>query len=68
MSFNSSKDGFQNEGEFVNKLDNKTINEVDFSMRFFLEDLYGTIDDNDIVKCYVLALINMIFLLKLIIK
>ena len=52
MPFNSSKDGFQNEDEFVKCLDNKEFRNVEFNLRLFLEDLFGVINDNDIVKCY----------------
>lgn len=52
MPFNSPKDGFQNEDEFVNCMNNKKICEIDYNLRLFLEDLYGLVNDNDVVRCY----------------
>lgn len=39
MPFNSSKDGFQNEDEFVKCLDNREFCNIEFNLRLFLEDL-----------------------------
>ena len=50
MPFNNSKDGFQNEDEFVKCLDNKKFCNIEFNLRLFLEDLFGVINDNDATK------------------
>jgi hypothetical protein len=52
MPFNSSKDGFQNEDEFIKCLDSKKICDIKFNLRFFLEDVFGVINDEDMVRCY----------------
>ncbi len=52
MPFNSLNDGFQNEDEFVKYLNGKKYCDIIFNLQLFLEDLYGFVDDNDIVKCY----------------
>lgn len=52
MVFNSFKNGFENEIEFVTKINNKKVNELDFYMQLFIEDLFGDIDDSLLVNCY----------------
>ena len=45
MPFNSLKNDFQNEDEFVSCMNNKKFCEVDYNFCLFLEDLYGFISD-----------------------
>ena len=52
MVFNSLKNGIENEIEFVKKLNNKKVGELDFYMKIFIEDLFGNVDDSLVVNCY----------------
>lgn len=52
MPFNNSKNGFQNEEDFVKELNNKRIKEVQFNLQLFLYDLFYYVNENDVVKCY----------------
>lgn len=52
MPFNSSKNGFQNEMQFVKKLNNKKLKEIEYDLRLFIEDLYPKVDENDTIKCF----------------
>ena len=51
MPFNNSKNGFQNEDEFVKILNNKKLKDIPFTLQLFLSDLFGEIDENKIIKC-----------------
>lgn len=51
MPFNSEKNGFQNEDEFVSKLNNKKICDLNFNFQLFIYDTFGNIDSNKVVKC-----------------
>lgn len=52
MPFNSSKNGFQNEFEFIKKLNNKKFSDIDFNLQLFLEDIFPNINKNSLIKCY----------------
>lgn len=52
MFFNSYKNGFENEDEFVLKLNNKKIRDIDFNLQLFIYDIFGNIDSSRVVKCY----------------
>ena len=52
MPFNNSKNGFQNEDDFVKELNNKKINNLSFDLQLFISDIFYSINDNDFVKCY----------------
>ena len=52
MLFNSNKNGFENEDEFVLKLNNKMIRDIDFNLQLFIYDIFGNIDSGRVVKCY----------------
>ena len=52
MPFNNSKNGFENEDEFVKKLNNKKLKEIGFNLQLFLEDIFHKINENNIIKCY----------------
>ena len=52
MSFNSYKNGFENEDEFVLKLNNKKIRDIDFNLQLFIYDIFGNIDSGRVVRCY----------------
>jgi len=51
MPFNSSNNGYENEIQFVKKLNNKRLREIDYDLRFFIGDLYPKVKDDDIIKC-----------------
>lgn len=52
MVFNSFKNGFENEKEFVESIHNKKFNELNFNLQLFIEDLFGHIENEKIIKCY----------------
>lgn len=52
MPFNSSKNGFQNKNEFIKKLNNKTLNEIDYNLQLFLQDIFKKINKNSRINCY----------------
>ena len=52
MPFNSTKNGFQNEYEFINKINNKKVNQLDYYMQLFIEDLFDNANSNSKVICY----------------
>ena len=52
MPFNSSKNGFQNEMQFIKKINNKKLKEIEYNLRLFIEDLYPKVDENDTIKCF----------------
>lgn len=52
MPFNNSKNGFQNENDFVKKLNNKRIKDIPFNLQLFIFDIFHSISNNDSVKCY----------------
>ena len=53
MVFNKEINGFENEIEFCNELNNKKVHELNPLFRGFNDDLYGNVCENDIVKCMV---------------
>lgn len=52
MVFNKDISGIQNEIEFVEKLNNKKVGELDPLFYCLIEDLYKEIDVNNIIKCW----------------
>lgn len=52
MPFNNSKNGYQNELDFIKKINNKKIKELNFSLQLFIKDIFDKTTENDIVKCY----------------
>ncbi len=52
MPFNSDKNGFQNEIEFIKSINNKKIININYNLQLFLEDIFPKITKTDIVKCY----------------
>ena len=52
MPFNNKNNGFENEIEFVRKINNKKYTELDFKLRFFIKDLFNGINISDNIKCY----------------
>lgn len=52
MPFNSSSNGFENEVQFVFKLNNKKFKNINFGLQLFLEDLYGEINPEQSITCY----------------
>ena len=53
IKFNKNINGFQNEIEICDQLNNKHIYELDPMYRGFIEDLFNDIDERDLVKCTV---------------
>ncbi len=53
IKFNKNINGFQNEIEICDQLNNKHIYELDPMYRGFIEDLFNNIDECDLVKCTV---------------
>ena len=58
MPFNNEKNGFQIENDFVNKLHNKRVSELDYNMRLFIDDFFENIKNDDIIFCYKNALLQ----------
>ena len=52
MPFNNHRNGFQNEKDFIKLLNNKKFNNLSFSLQLFINDIYGEINDNTIIKCF----------------
>jgi len=52
MSFNSEKNGYQNEVEFIKKLNNKKIFELDYQFQLFIKDIFGNIAETNKINCY----------------
>ena len=52
MPFNSTKNGFQNETEFIKKLNNKRLKDIDYNLQLFLNDLFGEVDIDSKINCY----------------
>lgn len=52
MPFNSKRDGFENEKEFVRVFHNKKFNKLNFNLQLFIEDLFGPTTNESIIKCY----------------
>jgi len=51
MPFNKNISGIYNEVEFVKYLNGKKIKQLNPMFLAFIEDLYGKIDFNDVIKC-----------------
>ena len=56
MPFNNNRNGFQNEDDFVKKMHNKKINELDFDLQLFINDIFESNDENEIIYCFKNAL------------
>ena len=52
MPFNSLKNGFQNETEFIKILNNKKLKNIDFNLQLFLKDIFPYIDKESQINCY----------------
>lgn len=52
MVFNNDKNGFENETNFVNKINNKRFNELDYNLQLFINDLYDSVNANSKIKCF----------------
>lgn len=52
MPFNSYKNGFENEDEFVLRLNNKCNKDIDFNLQLFIYDIFGNVNSGRVVKCY----------------
>lgn len=52
MPFNSAKNGFRNEVEFIRKINNKKYNELDYKFQLFIKDLYYDVNNNSKIVCY----------------
>ena len=52
MPFNNNKNGFENETDFIKKLNNKKYYKLNYKLQLFLNDLYNNISKNDKIKCY----------------
>ena len=52
MPFNSLKNGFENEDEFVLNLNGKGIRDIAFNLQLFIYDNFGDIDDSRVINCY----------------
>lgn len=52
MPFNNTKNGFSNEVDFVNKLDNKKYSELDYKLQLFIKDLYDDIKNDSQIECH----------------
>ena len=52
MPFNSKKNGYQNEEEFVKELDGKKIKNLKYTLRFFIDDLFTNKNEESTVKCF----------------
>ena len=51
MPFNSFKNGYENEDEFVSKLNNKRIKNLDFNLQLIIYDIFGDIDERRVISC-----------------
>ena len=52
MPFNNNKNGFQNEDDFVNLLNNKKINDIPFNLQLFIKSLFLDINLDNPIICY----------------
>ena len=52
MPFNSLRNGFQNEDDFIIKLNNRKVSDLDYNFQLFIEDIFGFIDYNNKIVCY----------------
>ena len=51
MLFNNSNNGFENEDDFVLKLNNKKFKDVNFNLQLFLLDIFKNIQERSSIKC-----------------
>lgn len=52
MPFNNSKNGYQNENEFVKCFNNKKIINLNYNLQLFINDIFENIDSNNKINCY----------------
>ena len=52
MPFNNSRNGFQNEYDFVRVLNNNKIKDIPFQFQLFIFDIFGDISIDFVIKCY----------------
>lgn len=52
MPFNSSKNGFQNEKEFIKSLNNKKIKELKYGLQMFIKDIFENVNNECKINCY----------------
>lgn len=53
IKFNKNINGFQNELEICNELNNKYVYELNPMYRSFIEDLFSNINDYNLIKCVI---------------
>ena len=51
MVFNNNRNGFENELDMRNELNNKKVKELNIMYREFIEDLFINITGEDIITC-----------------
>ena len=52
MPFNNSKNGFQNEEDFVALLNAKKLKDLPFQMQLFITDIFQNVNNNSIIKSF----------------
>ena len=52
MPFTNDQNGFQNETNFIKKINNKRIKDLDFSLQLFITDLFNIKDYKQKIICY----------------
>ena len=52
MPFNSAHNGYQNEKDFIKKLNDKKIQEVNYNLQLFIKDIFTDAKDKDKINCY----------------
>lgn len=53
LVFNKNINGFENELEFYKELNNKKFSDINLLLRELLEDLYGELNEKEIIKCFI---------------
>lgn len=52
MPFNSTRNGYENEVDFIRKINHKKIGEIEYSLQLFINEIFGEVEKNEIVYCY----------------
>lgn len=52
MVFNNNRNGFENELDIRNELNNRKVKELNIMYRKFIDDLFINIKDEDMITCY----------------
>lgn len=52
MPFNNNKNGFQNEIDFVRKIEGKEYSELDYKLQLFIDDIFKKVNKKSIIQCY----------------